>query len=241
MLRFLKAALPPPLVSIIVLAIVWIAACASPKPKSNPMHDQSAALGVHLKMRAPVRFISHEPDIVVFARVEEGVELTDSYEIYGSTYAHDGRAYLMNVEPGAYVAVAAIYDTESTEPVDPNDPQAGNVTTTTTWRNYFSRELIDQTRVSIRPGEFVFMGNIVANQSMVFGEGDDCQRHFMVLIEDDRSGWTKSQSGERSIRLDLHEKDTGPAARHEFLSKTRDDFMETGWITLIDSAIAKAP
>jgi hypothetical protein len=244
MLHVLRAVTSLLLVAFVMPAVAWVAGCSSPpKPKSNPMYPDSAALGVKLKMRKPVRFLSAKPAIVIFARVEEGVELTDSYEIYGSTYAHDGRAYLMNVEPGTYVMVAAIYETMTQEAVDSDGDDDGvNIERTiNTCINYPSRELIELSRVNVRPGEFGFMGSIVADQSMWFGDGDECQRHFMDLVEGDESGWVKSQSGGRSLRLSLHEMDAGPVARKEFLANTREDFTETGWVALIDSAIAKAP
>lgn len=229
--------------SVLALILLAVAGCAKPpKPESNPIDDRASAVGIHLKIRGPLRFISApDPDVVVFARVEDGVAIEDTSELYGSTYTHDGRAYLMNVEPGTYVAVAAFATVTSTRPVDPGEPQGEMITETMTHRNYFSCDLVERTRVVVEPGEFVFMGSMVTNESMTFGDGDDCQRHVKSLVEEDRSGLAKFFAGEMSRRLDLHEEDATPSARKEFLAKTREYFLDTGWRTLIDAELKRVP
>jgi hypothetical protein len=209
-----------------------------PTPKSNPIDETSSALGVQLKMRAPARFVSNEPDYVIFARLEEGVPLTETYDLYSSTFAHDGHVYLMNVEPGTYVAVAAVYEYTKTPPINPNDPDADRPVTVEVVRNYFSCELIEQTRTEVRPNSFAFMGQIVADQSMKFGEGGTCQRFFMESIEENRSGLSKFFSGEKSVRLDPHERDVSKAAKREFLEVAKTHFAKTGWTRLIDSELS---
>lgn len=239
MFRFLKSRSRSIAMWMILVSLAMAACTTPPKPKSNPANAESAALGIHVKIRAPIRILSEEPDVVVFARVEDGIDLTETYEVYGSTFARDGRAYLMNVEPGTYVAVAAFYEKISRHKADPADIQSATIESTESWRNYFSRELIEQTRITVGEGEFAVMGYLVTNQSMFFGDGDECQNHFMKLIEEDRSGFSKFLSGERSTRLDTHERDSSPAAKREFLNKTREYFEETNWVALIDSELSR--
>ena len=224
---------------LMTLVVVACAAAPPPTPTSNPIDGQAAALGINLRSDAwPADIV---PGVVVFARVEEGVDLTEAYELYESTYAYDGHLYLMNAEPGTYVAVATV-NTKWVELGTTNE--AGEEARTKKTRLcYLSRDLIEQTRVTVRPGEFAFMGRIVGDQSGRFGDGDDCQRHFMTLMEgeEDRSGFMKALSGESSGRIDLKELDKSPAARREFLTETRGYFATTAWVALIDAELAQIP
>jgi hypothetical protein len=231
-------------VSAILGILLALSACGSgppPPPNTNPMDDQSCAIGLQLKMRIPAKIMSIKPNLVVFARVEEGVPLTESFELYGSTYTHDGYAYLMNAEPGTYVVVAAINEHESTSPfVSGSDSEVK--ATTEVYRNYFSCDLIEQTRTTVTPGSFAFIGRIVGDQSRTFGDGDDCQQHFLALVEDEtKSGLTKLVYGAHSRRVDPHEKDASDPAKKEFLIKSKEFFATTGWNATIDAELSRTP
>jgi hypothetical protein len=206
------------------------------------MDGQSCAIGLQLKMRIPAKIISVKPDLVVFARVDEGVALTESFELYGSTYAHDGYAYLTNAEPGTYVVVGAIYEVSNTSVTMPGESDSEAKTRREVYRNYFSCDLIEQTRFTVSPGSFAFIGRIVGDQSSTFGDADDCQRHFLALVEDEnKSGFSKLLHGVSSRRVKPHEKDVSDQAKKEFFLKSREFFAPTGWAAVIDAELSKLP
>lgn len=231
-----KPALWSRAIPILTLMLVACTSNPPPIPHSNPIDDQSSALGLELNF-------GHAPDIVVFARLEEGVELGETFDTYSSTYAFEGYAYLMNAEPGTYVAVAATYDVEQTTHEVPGDITSKELTKTYVNRCYFSRDLIEHTRVTVEPGSFAFMGRVDGDQSRTFGTGDDCQEHFKELIEGpSKSTLSKFSSlieGEYSRRVDLKGIDSSKQAKMGFLMKAKEQFATTGWVALIDAELAK--
>src|SRR5882672_9262047 len=119
----------------IVIAIV-VGGCATPQLIPDLSQPQSSGLGIDVTLTAPVGIFSNRPTQIYFAKIDgEGGILQQS--IIRSNYVKDGRAYLLNAQPGGYVAVAAFFSRSA-----PAAPPARYTT-------YFSKELADQTRVMI--------------------------------------------------------------------------------------------
>jgi hypothetical protein len=77
------------------------------------------------------------------------------YQIIPSNCSRRGRAYLLNAQPGTYVAVATF--------VLQGQSMGGPSTRFTT---YFSRELVEQTKVTVRENVFEFMGAYVVDNAV---------------------------------------------------------------------------
>lgn len=83
-----------------------------------------------------------------------------------SNYTRDGDIYLLNAEPGRYLAVGAVVIEDV-----PGEAIAHPA--------YFSSEIVARTEVVVGPGQMVFMGNIRAT---VRGRPEPTQRFFLDTI-----------------------------------------------------------
>jgi hypothetical protein len=281
-----------------VVASCVAGGCASTPPPAvpEPAYEPAAAVGLSLKIRMPVKVTSRTPDVVFFAQIEDGTmidSLSATTPIHASTYCDGEHVYLLNVEPGRWVAVAAMYATQKSEQqaffdemhaaqerfqrqqrsdlarmeqmreaqrtgkrygtssdtaVDSlltnvarafkhsrapflNDPLQRMTT-----RVYFTRELIEQSLVDVTPRSFTFMGRLVADQSLLFGDRDALQELFFTRIEGDpdRSGLAKMLVGESSRSASLHEAARDPATERAFLDRALRRCTGTGWTPLIE-------
>ena len=236
-----------------VVAAYLFSGCAATIPPPDPSGPESAALGIALKMRGPVKIISKKPDLVFFARVEEGEEIKDllkKWDLIPSTMTDGEAVYALNIAPGTYVAVAATYGadlpprglrSESVEIAPEICPELVEyLRGDNTYRNYLSRGLIEKSMITVEPGTCVFAGRLVGDQSVTFGEGDGMQWHFMKVLEGkatNASGLMSALGGEYSKRLDTHETDHRPETERKFLEKARDNLKGTAWVEMIDERL----
>lgn len=231
--------------TVLIGALAVLGGCAGSAPPPDPVGPESAALGVKMKMKTPVAIVSHEPEAVLFARLDEGQDLLDVKTLFISNLAANGQAYLLNVEPGTYVVVAAVYGMEGTPTSVSSEPMqiGGGVSVSvgtelisgdSTHRNYCSRELIEQTRTTVAAGSFAFMGKFEVGASGGMGEPDECQRYFKHMIEGERSSVSKMMSGDYSHRLSPGKQDRSDASRREFFDQAKKSLGKTGWVLAID-------
>ena len=255
----------PELLLLIGVSLLFACGATRPLPAPEPIDSDSAGLGFWLKMRAPLRFVNNKPDVVLFVRLEEGEGLDDLLEkkyTIASTAADGGYVYLLNANPGTWVAVAAIYSYEKTETIEWASVNVGKTvhigsisvtgsvgltlyseyTTKNTYRCYFSRDLIEQTKTKISGGSFTFGGRFVGDSSAKFGEGDEFQHHFMLLVEgrgEGRSMLREMVGSEHSVRLSPHDLDRTPSAEEKFLNKAAIHLGKTGWALKIQELLTK--
>lgn len=231
------------------------ASCAgNVPPPPEPIDSESAAVAIALKMRSklgPIVTETYKPDAVLFVQLdaEEGLDsLLVKEELIPSTLVDDEYAYLLNAAPGTYAAVAAVYG-EDVEPVGV-PVTSGNVGSNTnvsiglslfggdsTTRNYFSEDIIRETVVTVHPGEVVFVGEFVTDQSSHFGDGDEAQVHFRRVVEGEDAGsglLSGLFSSDSSLRLSLHEIKRDDKARSKFCKKARQRLKESAWISLVE-------
>ena len=235
--------------ALLIATLMVFVGCAGRVPPPDPFDAASSAIGLELKMRTPIKITSKKPNLVLFVRLEEGEGVDDvlkKTEVIPSTFCDGEQAYLLNAEPGTYVAVAAVYGkTRNFSASSTSQVGGGTVTMNTslrgkeTNRNYFSRELVEATLTPVPAGSFAFMGRYVTDQSGSFGEGDEMQRYFLWVVEGEgaqKSGFAKMLSGDYSHRLDIHEIERGPEAEQQFLEKARYHLGETAWLARLDPA-----
>lgn len=244
-----------PILLSLLLASPLVLSCASTIRPPGPADSRAAGLGIGLEMKRKLGPITTErnlPGVVLFVRLEEGEDLDDltsKETLIPSTLVDGEHAYLLNVKPGTYVAVAAIY-TEDNEPL--NVPVASaqvssNVSVgfsmdlfggQTTYRNYFSREMITQTQTTVAPGTMAFMGHYVAIQSFRFGEAEDVQKHFLHVLEGadvDRTGFFDDlASSGFAHRLSASKVEKDSRATVKFCKQAKKHLKKTPWVPMID-------
>ena len=235
------------------IAMCLFSGCAATIPPPDPAGSESSALGIALKMRSPVKIVSKKPDLVFFARVEEGEDIKDllrKWDLVPSTMTDGEDVYALNIAPGTYVAVAATYGADPPPPglraelveIAPGiSPELVEyVRGDNTYRNYLSRGLIEKSMITVEPGTFAFAGRLVGDQSVTFGEGDGMQWHFMKVLEGkatSESGLMSALGGEYSKRIDTHETDHSAETERKFLEKAREKLKGTGWVEQIDKRL----
>ena len=141
-----------------------------------------------------------------------------------SNFRREGDVYLLNAEPGRYLAVGAVV-IESV----PGE--------TIAYHAYFSSEIVAKTEVVVKPGEVVFMGDVRATSG---GNPDPIQRYFLDAIRRpstpviDLYGLGPVHYKETSQWAKLDQVDRGGKSEAAFWSRTRNAFkFETTWLKLV--------
>ena len=138
------------------------------KPTLPVPGSQLGVIGVQVKAKGPtaVSAPSHASE-VFFVKVEEDGDMLRATEIIPSNYTSKKQVFLLNAEPGRYVAVAAFVEADVSLP-------SSNV--------YFAGEMIPGTEVSLKAGQAVFMGKIVVKVKAGMKKADEAQAHYAKLI-----------------------------------------------------------
>jgi len=160
---------------------------------------------------------------VYFARID-GEDGLLQQNIARSNYVKDGRAYLLNARPGTYVVVGAFF-------LPPM--QAARSTYTT----YFSKELVEQSKVTIQENDFIFMGRYVVDTSVGLDGADEVQTHYKnVVAPGEATGvFAMSFAGAIHYRGALRERKSDEQTRSEFFQKAKDDLAGSGWAARISA------
>lgn len=219
-----------------ILSVLLISGCASmPVPR---MEDpQTSVIGIQIETQAPVGIFSNKPDRVFFVRIDGESDITQS-QVIPSNFAKDGRIYLLNAKPGKYAAVAA-FRSQAGSPFGSAPPQPGVSFSVsigkTGYTTYFSKELIEATKVDVAKGEIAFMGSYVVKQSVGLKDAEPIQNHYAKLLApgSSKSGFGHLLSGDYHYRGVVNEAKRDSDARTEFLRKAKDDLAEGGWGQLI--------
>jgi len=206
---------------LILLAFTTAFARKKPLPKPAP---GGAAIGIEVNLRTPSGMSTGTPDIVFFVKTdaEHGVKQDT---LIPADYVSGSRAYLLNVVPGEYAAVAC-----ANRGVVGKVPILGVLTDAVQLSGgqnpmvmtYFSSELVESTRVSVAAGEFGFAGTFRVRQAEVINP-DPVAMNYLIKSDNARLG-----NAEETKRDD--------EARRLFLSQAKADLAEGGWGALVLAA-----
>ena len=170
--------------------LVTIAPLSSAKPMPLETPDPGRGIiGVRVKVIPPARIGSNYCDVVYFVRVVADADRFGAESLIDSNYTDDRDVYLLNAQPGRYVAVGCKLAPKHA-PMAPGVPvapgfqvglsfSAGAATVT------FAKADILQTEVEVRAGGVVFMGQIESRSSTKTGEADEAQAHYLQVIAPD--------------------------------------------------------
>jgi len=199
-----------------------LAGCATPQPIPEMSQPQSSGLAIDLTLRAPISVFSNKPAQVYFAKIDNPDGLLQQ-QIIRSNFVKDGRAYLLNARPGTYAAVGAFF-------LPPM--QASRATYTT----YFSKELVERSKVTIRENDFVFTGSYVVETSVGLDGADEVQTHYKnVIAPGEATGMlAMSFGGAVHYRGTLRERKNDEQTRREFVRNAKEDLAGSGWAARIE-------
>jgi hypothetical protein len=157
---------------------------AKPLPLETPDPGRGI-IGVTVKVIPPARIGANYCDVVYFARVLTDADRFGAESVIASNYTDDRDVYLLNAQPGRYVAVGCKLAPKHA-PMAPGVPvapgfsvglsfsAAGTVT--------FAKADILRTEVEVRAGGVTFMGQIEAHSSTKTSESDEAQTHYLQVI-----------------------------------------------------------
>ena len=219
-----------PVCGLAVLATITLGGCAT-VPVPPLRGSESSGLGIVVTLRAPIGIFGATPSVVYFAKVDNDDGLLQQ-QVVRSNYSNDNRLYLLNAPPGSYVAVAAFF---SRAPVPAGPPPPGVSVTVgvgrTAYTTYFSKDLVEQTRVNVGERDFAFMGGYVVDQSVGLESADPVQIHYSNLIAPGaaKAGFLHLLSGDYHYRGTVLEAKKDEQSRSEFFRNAKQDLSEGGW------------
>jgi len=147
-----------------LLAVLLAAGLPIPAPK-----PEAGAIGIALRGRPELA--PHSPAVqVYFVRVEEGTDIFASASLIPSNFTRSKQVYLLNCEPGRYVAVAARMRGAP-------GPQSGR------YLVMFEKSFIERTAVEVKAGEIAFVGSYTIRQDSTIDDADEAQAHYLRVLD----------------------------------------------------------
>jgi len=152
-----------------LLGLALLAACGS-TPAPSPESDDRGAIAIAVRTRYPADAGWGQPKIVYFVRLEAEGDPSFAPEVLKSNHYAGGLAYLVNVPPGFYAAVASTEDRDGLERT-----------------TYFPAAMIKESLTKVDAGQVVLLGSFEVQQGRLGTTTDAAQNHYRPLVEPDRS------------------------------------------------------
>lgn len=230
------------LVSISLISMVIFAGCMAANVKiSQPA--SSVASGIVIKIpRICPPLMPCSNQTVTFARLEgDGIISSDLYQT--STMKSD-HYYLLNVEPGTYVAVAATYARELGAGVSGGNISVGfsrafgeNI--------LFSEVLVNKTKTTVAAGEIAVMGEfdfniegrmaLAPSASQFLKNADSTQAHYAKAIDPEMES-RGATSSIKFYRGELKASTVDIEARNKLLESATKHLSDSGWTDQIGNS-----
>lgn len=224
--------------------MVELAGCATIQPP-RPQDPQSAAIGISVKLRAPITIFSSSADMIYFIKIDEEGGLYNQERFIRSNYLKDGQIYFLNVEPGRYAAVAC-YQIKNVPKMNPYTGHM-NGRTESEYTTFFPEDLIKLTEVIVEAGTIKFMGTYVVDQTVGFQEADNAQLHYFQLIAPGAYFGPVttvllsmlSGHGDYYYAGLLHEEHCDKEDEIEFLTNALEHFKKSDWIYSVQKRLVE--
>jgi hypothetical protein len=234
-------------ISMAALVVALSVACAS-TPPPDPVGPDSGGLAVKIETHAPISLWSESIPQVFFVSLETTEDgRLESQEILSSNDTADGYAYLLNVPPGRYVAVACSREQTVTPPTTEvaggtrgNISYGASVTFgpgTVSYATYFPEDMITLTTTTVEPGRVAFMGEFDVDQSVGLDDADTVQRHYFGIMAPGAQGRGLVANAFRGDnhytgRLRAHARDG--TTQREYMEAARAHFEKTSWLARLE-------
>jgi hypothetical protein len=223
----MSAARWPPFVlgSLLLLA----AACTTPPP--SPLKPDSAIVGVRVALADPLGGAEHDAQSVFFVRMEADGQFAKG-QVIQSNYASDGYAFLVNAEPGTYVAVAAMETATSGGGARVGGSFHAGASQSVPMLTYFPEAVIGHTSVEVKPATAAFMGEYVLGQHTEFERADELQRYYHHALQPDQesqTGVALNSSGSKAYCGELKAEDRSANALSRFVTAVGPALDDAGW------------
>ena len=208
-----------------LVALVLLSGCSS-LPVPEPLSVHSSGIGIAVKNRAPIRLFTNRPDRIYFVKLNDGSNATAATRVHPSNYAKGKYIYLLNAQPGRYIAVASFRR------------QVVLGAPTSQYSVYFSEDLTRVTEITVHPAEISFMGEFVVDTSVGLKKADRAQLHYHGLIgSGDPSGWLLSL--DYAYRGSIHKWARNQELEAKFFAAAQKHLGAGGWSDIISHGPAR--
>lgn len=155
---------------VVLVAVLMLAACAVVPTVPPPADAQSSALGMYVEVRVS-GLATYRADTVYFVK-RCPAEASCEERLVASNYAKDGRVYLLNAEPGEYLAVAAAFE-------------SGMFADSSLYFTYFPPSLIKASAITVKVGGFAYAGRykLAASYGLCADSADPEQLKYAQMID----------------------------------------------------------
>ena len=197
-----------------------------------PPVPQSAHIGLVLSSHTliPLKLFEQKITAIYFARLEEDQNgFISKFPLIPSNAKSGNRFYLLNAQPGRYVAVAAL------EPpvvgVNAGGPgSVGYVNSTPGSFVVFSKPVVALTEVKAQYGRLVFMGNFLVKAHVRLSEPDPDEVQLDTIFH-------KPPESPPYNFGSVNKVEQGSDSERQFLLKAKADLGESGWGPIIQETI----
>ena len=213
---------------LVCLQPLLLLGCAVKGPVPPPQAADSAAIGINIKISPPLPLPPFpNPHDVYFIKLAPGSsDPTANGKIVASNFFWNNRAYLLNAEPGEYVAIAISFSMKggksrvSSTKVSSTKRVTVSVKANINGLILFPQSMIDTSRVRVGSRSIAYMGNLVVDLPSFpgVGSGDAAQQYFAKSIQARHHYKGVQNSAENSEAL-----------KSAFMSAARDDLKGSAW------------
>lgn len=153
-------------------ALLVLAGCAARPVVPSPVDEHASVLGMYLEVRVS-GLATYRADVIYFVRRCQANETCDD-RLIPSSYGKDGRVYLLNAEPGEYLAVATAFE-------------SGMLGDRSIYFAYFPDALANASAVTLKRGGQVFAGGykLFASMGLCPDNAEPGQLKYAQVIEPD--------------------------------------------------------
>jgi hypothetical protein len=224
----------------ILLISLLVISCAS-IPPADMIDDNSSLLAIDVSISyiplplLPVYY--HKPDRIYFVKFNENENLLTQTQIISANYINGYGGFILNAEPGKYVAIAAHFT-------------KGENKDGTDFYLLFPKDLIKQSSIEIKSSMLGYMGHIKIDQQPVFGFSDkannfdEVQLYFYNLIKQNPSILFSptieftSHSINPNVKVKFVKYTNGTLIsfeknKDEFIKNQSDYFKNTKWYSIL--------
>jgi hypothetical protein len=237
------------IITLITFLLVCYTGCAYLRPIPERSTEKSAALGIAIEKKGVLW--NKDLENIYFVKIEQNNLLAPARQIIPANYHADEQLYLLNAEPGTYIVVAAS-DTYSNKNIQNTTPQES------TDNYFFPKEMIELTRVEVKPGAFAYMGTylIDTDKKILYADKqqdlDKAQFHYArILAPTEMESLTKAYAysfcweffgqSEDSYTARMLQQEKTPASETAFLQQALRDLPKGSWQPLLQRQLEALP
>jgi len=206
---------------------IFLGGCATTQTIPESSQPQSAVVGIELALQIPEGTCCTLPEQVYFVNLDPKDGFPEPNFI-SSNFSKDGRVYLLNAEPGTYAAVVAVFLQDL--------PFIQKVV----YATFFSKELVERIKSTVKENDFVFLGSYKVEMSMWSGffagrKGDEVQNEYRQRFKRETAirDFTLKITSDRLFPGTMLEGKSDEKVRNDFIRNAKVDLAGSAWVARI--------